>query len=128
MDRMKTDEEKIRDFFSEYLKDEKVEDSVQSLTNLRQLACSNSVEAFILSYTELLDANGSIQPQVVERICAARQDMARQDVNEVAETCREIYLQRQKAKVAAEHHAQSSTQLSTTQTLWQRVRGLWDRG
>eukprot|EP00803_Ostreobium_quekettii_P001056 evm.model.scf_1694.2 EVM.evm.TU.scf_1694.2 scf_1694:3751-7084(+) len=124
VERMKADEEEIVDFFSVHLKDDKVEGALSSLANLRQLACSNSVEAFILSYTSLLDANGATQPQVVERICAARKDMTREDVAEVAEQCKEIYLQRQKAMVA-EHHAHSVAPTTEAPTLWQRVKGLW---
>ena len=120
---MEADEDEIHDFFNKFVKTDKVYKLLQPLTNLRQLACSNSVEDFILSYTALLDASGTTQPQIVERICAARQDMTRQDVNDVVEQCKDIYMQRQKSKVA-EQHAQSMTQPTSKLTLWQRVKQL----
>lgn len=60
------------------MKKEKVEAIIQKLSNLRALACSSSIEDFVLSYLTILDSNPDTQPVIVERICNARQDIKRQ--------------------------------------------------
>lgn len=60
------------------MKKEKVESIIQKLSNLRALACSSSIEDFVLSYLTILDSNPNTQPVIVERICNARQDIKRQ--------------------------------------------------
>eukprot|EP00884_Botryococcus_braunii_P015581 jgi/Botrbrau1/2706/Bobra.0203s0048.1 len=84
-------------FFERFCPKEKVNKAAQPLEDLREVAGSDSVEAFVLSYTALLQAAPAIIPSLLEKIVAGRTDLTKADVREVMEQCRDVYLQRQKA-------------------------------
>lgn len=55
----------------------------QALVDLKVLAASDSVEAFVLSYSSLLEGAPGVTPALLERLVTARPDIARTDVKEV---------------------------------------------
>eukprot|EP00210_Caulerpa_lentillifera_P007726 g7372.t1 len=94
--RMKQDEVAICEFFRSIMNSKKVEKQVQALSDLRRLACADSVEGFVLTYHSILDTNPEINPSIVEKVCIARQDITRADTNEIIEQCRALYTQKVK--------------------------------
>mmetsp|Transcript_19085 Transcript_19085/g.53180 ORF Transcript_19085/g.53180 Transcript_19085/m.53180 type:complete len:779 (+) Transcript_19085:187-2523(+) len=89
---MEEDEEIFSTCFFRYLKEDKVCQVVQELSDMRDLVSSDSVEAYVLSYTNLLQVNTSLTPAQLEKLMQARTDMSKQDINEVMATCRDIYV------------------------------------
>jgi hypothetical protein len=45
---------------------------MQQMGDLRALASSDSVDSFVLSYSNILNVNSSITPNLVEKLCACR--------------------------------------------------------
>ncbi|GAY39615.1 hypothetical protein CUMW_045740 [Citrus unshiu] len=91
IERLRVDEEVITDFFREYISINKVENRVRILTDLRELASANSVDAFALIYTNILEHQPDCPPEVVERLVALRDGIPRKDAKEVLQECKEIY-------------------------------------
>lgn len=52
----------------------------QALVDLKVLAASDSVDAFVLSYSSLLEGAPGITPALLERLVTARPNIARTDV------------------------------------------------
>ena len=52
----------------------------QALVDLKVLAASDSVDAFVLSYSSLLEGAPGITPALLERLVTARPNRARTDV------------------------------------------------
>ncbi|XP_024038763.1 exocyst complex component SEC6 isoform X4 [Citrus clementina] len=93
IERMREDEEAIIEAFREYVSVNKVESKVRVLTDMRELASANSVDAFALIYTNVLEHQpdcpvniykhpATIQPEVVERLVALREAIPRKDAKE----------------------------------------------
>ncbi|KAH9758017.1 exocyst complex component SEC6 [Citrus sinensis] len=92
--------------YIDHLLTQKVENRVRILTDLRELASANSVDAFALIYTNILEHQPDCPPEVVERLVALRDGIPRKDakegnvvknslivlvVNQVLQECKEIY-------------------------------------
>ncbi len=45
---------------------------IQQMQDLRALASSDSVDSFVLSYSNILNVNSAITPNLVEKLCACR--------------------------------------------------------
>ncbi|OAE20162.1 hypothetical protein AXG93_3818s1610 [Marchantia polymorpha subsp. ruderalis] len=91
LDRLKMDEEVLSDFFKEIINVAKVEKRVQPLAELRELASAESVDAFALAYTNLLQNHPDCPPEVVEKLVALREGIPRKDAREVVAECKEVY-------------------------------------
>lgn len=91
IERMKLDEEFLMDFFREYISVSKVENRVRVLSDLRELASSESPDSFTLVYTNILDHQPDCPPEVVEKIVSLREGIPRKDAKEVVQECKEIY-------------------------------------
>ncbi|KAH9692259.1 exocyst complex component SEC6 [Citrus sinensis] len=80
--------------FIDHLLSQKVESKVRVLTDMRELASANSVDAFALIYTNVLEHQPDCPPEVVERLVALREAIPRKDAKEVCsivQECKEIY-------------------------------------
>ncbi|EFJ12004.1 hypothetical protein SELMODRAFT_269181 [Selaginella moellendorffii] len=91
LERMKVDEEILADFFREYISPAKAAKRVQPLAEFRDLASAESLEAFTLAYTNMLQNHPDCPPEVVEKILALREGIPRKDVREVFQSCKDIY-------------------------------------
>ncbi|KDO83989.1 hypothetical protein CISIN_1g0045932mg, partial [Citrus sinensis] len=91
IERMREDEEAIIEAFREYVSVNKVESKVRVLTDMRELASANSVDAFALIYTNVLEHQPDCPPEVVERLVALREAIPRKDAKEIVQECKEIY-------------------------------------
>eukprot|EP00249_Psilotum_nudum_P022154 c28394_g1_i1 orf=59-2332(+) len=91
LERMRLDEEVLTEFFKEYMNPAKVEKRVQPLGELRELASSESVDAFTLSYTNLLQNHPDCPPEIVEKLVALREGIPRKDAREVVQECKDVY-------------------------------------
>ncbi|KAH9758037.1 exocyst complex component SEC6 [Citrus sinensis] len=77
--------------FIDHLLSQKVESKVRVLTDMRELASANSVDAFALIYTNVLEHQPDCPPEVVERLVALREAIPRKDAKEIVQECKEIY-------------------------------------
>ncbi|KAL3339992.1 hypothetical protein AABB24_028552 [Solanum stoloniferum] len=91
IERMRLDEEVLMDFFREYISVSKVESRVRILSDLRELASSESPDTFTLVYTNILEQQPDCPPEVVEKIVSLREGIPRKDAKEVVQECKEIY-------------------------------------
>ncbi|KAL2649958.1 hypothetical protein R1flu_018086 [Riccia fluitans] len=91
LERLKMDEEVLSDFFKEIINVAKVEKRVQPLYELRELASAESVDAFTLAYTNLLQNHPDCPPEVVEKLVSLREGIPKKDAREVVAECREVY-------------------------------------
>ncbi|XP_074340344.1 exocyst complex component SEC6-like [Apium graveolens] len=91
IERMGLDEELISEFFRDYITASKVEKRVRALTELRDLASSESPDSFTLVYTNILETQPDCPPDVVEKIVGLREGIPRKDAKEVVQECKEIY-------------------------------------
>ncbi|XP_059279878.1 exocyst complex component SEC6 [Lycium ferocissimum] len=91
IERMRLDEEVLMDFFREYISVSKVENRVRILSDLRELASSESPDSFTLVYTNILEQQPDCPPEVVEKIVSLREGIPRKDAKEVVQECKEIY-------------------------------------
>lgn len=91
IERMRLDEEFLMDFFREYISISKVENRVRILSDLRELASSESPDSFTLVYTNILEQQPDCPPEVVEKIVSLREGIPRKDAKEVVQECKEIY-------------------------------------
>ncbi|XP_060198749.1 exocyst complex component SEC6 [Lycium barbarum] len=91
IERMRLDEEVLMDFFREYISVSKVENRVRILSDLRELASSESPDIFTLVYTNILEQQPDCPPEVVEKIVSLREGIPRKDAKEVVQECKEIY-------------------------------------
>lgn len=91
IERMRLDEEVLMDFFREYISVAKVESRVRILSDLRELASSESPDTFTLVYTNILEQQPDCPPEVVEKIVSLREGIPRKDAKEVVQECKEIY-------------------------------------
>ncbi|MCO5593047.1 hypothetical protein L7F22_047052 [Adiantum nelumboides] len=89
--RMQVDEEVLSEFFRDYTNPVKVEKRVQPLSDLRYVASAESLDAFTLAYTTLLQNQPDCPPEVVEKILQIRENIPKSDAREVVQECREIY-------------------------------------
>ncbi|MCO5584340.1 hypothetical protein L7F22_038264 [Adiantum nelumboides] len=89
--RMQVDEEVLSEFFRDYSNPVKVEKRVQPLSDLRYVASAESLDAFTLAYTTLLQNHPDCPPEVVEKILQIRENIPKSDAREVVQECREIY-------------------------------------
>lgn len=91
IERMRLDEEVLLDFFREYISISKVESRVRILSDLRELASSESPDSFTLVYTNILEQQPDCPPEVVDKIVSLREGIPRKDAKEVVQECKEIY-------------------------------------
>ncbi|KAG9157592.1 hypothetical protein Leryth_023891 [Lithospermum erythrorhizon] len=91
IERMRLDEEVIMDFFREYISVSKVESRIRTMSDLRELASSESPDSFTLVYTNILEFQPDCPPEVVEKIVGLREGIPRKDAKEVIQECKEIY-------------------------------------
>lgn len=82
------------------LKPERVVKYLQQLQDLRELMSADSLESFVLCYSNMLEVV-SLPPEVLQKVVAQRPDMSRSDAAEVISQCKEIYKQRAKRDAAA---------------------------
>ncbi|KAK9827315.1 hypothetical protein WJX81_003676 [Elliptochloris bilobata] len=89
LEAIQRDHDEISKFFEAFCSKERVVKSTQALEDLKELAASDSVDTFVLSYTSLLQVAPGITPTLLERIVAARTDLTKADIKEVMEhvTC-----------------------------------------
>ncbi|KAF9613927.1 hypothetical protein IFM89_013174 [Coptis chinensis] len=114
IERMRLDEEVLMDFFREYINVsnifgmlfttsyatfavffmnlvQKVENRVQILSDLRELASAESLDTFTLIYTNILEHQPDCPHEVVEKLVGLREGIPRKDAKEVVQECKEIY-------------------------------------
>jgi exocyst complex component 3 len=91
LERLKVDEEVLGEFFRDVLNPAKVDKRVQPLAEIRELASAESVDAFTLAYTNLLQNHPDCPPEVVEKLVALREGIPRKDAKEVVAECQEVY-------------------------------------
>ncbi|BDA50552.1 Exocyst complex component 3 [Coccomyxa sp. Obi] len=93
---LQRDYDLICDFFEKHCIKEKVTKVCQPLDDLRDVASSDSVDTFVLSYTSLLQSAPGITPALLERIVASRPDLTKADIKEVIDQCRDVHATRQR--------------------------------
>eukprot|EP00887_Chlorella_sp_A99_P000004 scaffold16.g4.t1 len=97
--RVRRDDARLREFFARFTKPEKVARECQVLTDISEFLASDSVEAFVLSYSTLLQSSPGITPTLLANLLNARAStdkaMTKADVREILEQCREVYADRQ---------------------------------
>ncbi|GMH23376.1 hypothetical protein Nepgr_025219 [Nepenthes gracilis] len=91
IERMRLDEEVLIEFFREFISVSKVESRVRILSDLRELASAESLDAFTLVYTNILEHQPDCPPDVVEKLVAVREGIPRKDAKEVVQECKDIY-------------------------------------
>ncbi|KAK1393051.1 exocyst complex component SEC6 [Heracleum sosnowskyi] len=91
IERMGLDEELLSEFFREYITASKAENRLRALTEIRDLASSESPDSFTLVYTNILETQPDCPPDVVEKIVGLREGIPRKDAKEVIQECKEIY-------------------------------------
>uniref|UniRef100_A0A7N0TUC4 Exocyst complex component Sec6 n=1 Tax=Kalanchoe fedtschenkoi TaxID=63787 RepID=A0A7N0TUC4_KALFE len=91
IERMRSDEEVLMDFFREYISVSKVESRVRILSDLRELASAESLDTFTLIYTNILEHQPDCPPEVVEKLVGLREGIPRKDAKEVVQECKEIF-------------------------------------
>ncbi|CAL1400569.1 unnamed protein product [Linum trigynum] len=91
IERMRLDEEAIMDLFNKYISAFKVENRIRIMSDLRELASAESLDAFTLVYTRILEHQPDCPPDVVEKIIGLREGIPREDAKEVVQECKEIY-------------------------------------
>ncbi|CAI0474972.1 unnamed protein product [Linum tenue] len=91
IERMRLDEEAIMDLFHKYISAFKVENRIRIMSDLRELASAESLDAFTLVYTRILEHQPDCPPDVVEKIIGLREGIPREDAKEVVQECKEIY-------------------------------------
>ena len=132
IEQMQRDEAQLSAFFTQLMSAEKVAPHIQILSNMRQLACADSVDAFVFAYLSILDVSPETAPSLVEKVCSARPDITRIDANEINEQCRELFHQKQSKRqqqTQSENNAvtseSSASYLSEVRTnLWNKFMGL----
>eukprot|EP00245_Coleochaete_scutata_P006821 TRINITY_DN21604_c0_g1_i1.p1 TRINITY_DN21604_c0_g1~~TRINITY_DN21604_c0_g1_i1.p1 ORF type:complete len:745 (-),score=193.89 TRINITY_DN21604_c0_g1_i1:256-2490(-) len=93
LERMRMDEQLLMEFFREHVNPTKVEKRVQPLAELRDLAGGDSVEAFLITYTQILQSHPDCPPEVVEKVVKLREGIPHKEGKEVVQQCREAYTQ-----------------------------------
>ncbi|KAL0801575.1 hypothetical protein Bca101_056751 [Brassica carinata] len=91
IERMRLDEEVLMDFFREYISASKVESRLRIMSDLRELASAESLDAFTLVYSNILEHQPDCPADVVEKLVGLREGIPRKDTKEVVQECREIY-------------------------------------
>ncbi|KAF3523643.1 hypothetical protein F2Q69_00051428 [Brassica cretica] len=112
IERMRLDEEVLMDFFREYISASKVESRLRIMSDLRELASAESLDAFTLVYSNILEhqpdcpaevveklvglregipRKDTKEAEVVEKLVGLREGIPRKDTKEVVQECREIY-------------------------------------
>ncbi|CAM6002290.1 unnamed protein product [Sphagnum balticum] len=91
LERLKVDEEVLGEFFRDIISPAKVDKRLQALAEIRELASAESVDAFTLAYTNLLQSHPDCPPEVVEKLVALREGIPRKDAKEVVAECQEVY-------------------------------------
>ena len=132
IEQMQRDEAQLSAFFAQLMSVEKVAPHIQILSNMRQLACADSVEGFVFAYLSILDVSPETAPSLVEKVCSARPDITRIDANEINEQCRELFHQKQSKRqqqTQSENNVasreSSASYLSEVRTnLWNKFMGL----
>ncbi|XP_028757903.1 exocyst complex component SEC6-like [Neltuma alba] len=69
----------------------KVESRLRILSDLRELASAESLDAFSLIYSNILEHQPDCPAEVVEKLVGMREDITRKDAKEVVQVCKEIY-------------------------------------
>ncbi|WPT17612.1 Exocyst complex component SEC6 [Picochlorum sp. SENEW3] len=91
---LKRDTDAIREYFNRYLPSDVVENECQILADVGDFLASDSVEAFVLSYSALLE-QAPLSPMLLVGILNARvasqHDMTKADAREVLASCRETF-------------------------------------
>ncbi|CAH2066807.1 unnamed protein product [Thlaspi arvense] len=91
IERMRLDEEVLMDFFREYISASKVESRIRIMSDLRELASAESLDAFTLVYSNILEHQPDCPAEVVEKLVGLREGIPRKDTKEVVQECKEIY-------------------------------------
>ncbi|AEE35236.1 unnamed protein product [Arabidopsis thaliana] len=91
IERMRLDEEVLMDFFREYISASKVESRIRIMSDLRELASAESLDAFTLVYSNILEHQPDCPAEVVEKLVSLREGIPRKDTKEVVQECKEIY-------------------------------------
>nr|TKW22758.1 hypothetical protein SEVIR_4G249200v2 [Setaria viridis] len=91
IERMRLDEEVLKDFFTEHINVTNVESRVKVLADVRELASAESLESFVLTYTIILHHQPDCPPEVVKKLVALREGISRSEANEVVQECKEVY-------------------------------------
>eukprot|EP00899_Mesostigma_viride_P002764 jgi/Mesvir1/12489/Mv08103-RA.2 len=112
--RMEQDEAAFGLFFESYVARDVMERKMQPVNDLRELASSDSVESFVLSFNSILQNSPGANINYVSRVLALRMDMSKADRNEVLEQCKEIY----------NSHLASTKGQPTNETFFSAVREL----
>ncbi|RID55111.1 hypothetical protein BRARA_G02391 [Brassica rapa] len=91
IERMRLDEEVLMDFFREYISASKVESRIRIMSDLRELASAESLDAFTLVYSNILEHQPDCPAEVVEKLVGLREGIPKKDTKEVVQECKEIY-------------------------------------
>ncbi|XP_028757898.1 exocyst complex component SEC6-like [Neltuma alba] len=91
IERMRLDEEVIMSFYRKHTSVFKVESRLRILSDLRELASAESLDAFSLIYSNILEHQPDCPAEVVEKLVGMREDITRKDAKEVVQVCKEIY-------------------------------------
>lgn len=109
---LRRDSVKLVAFFGSHMSRETVTMECQPLSDICEFLASDSIEAFVLSYTTLLESAPGITPALISNLLQARvasdADMTKADAKEILEACREVYAARP-AIFAASNTAKSRT-------------------
>ncbi|CAI5536889.1 unnamed protein product [Closterium sp. Naga37s-1] len=93
INQMSKDEDSIREYFQEYISQQKLDKRVQPLADLRSLAASDDAETFTLNYTQLLSNTPDCPPEVVDKVVNLREGIPKKAAKEVVQECREMWEQ-----------------------------------
>mmetsp|Transcript_30706 Transcript_30706/g.68015 ORF Transcript_30706/g.68015 Transcript_30706/m.68015 type:complete len:793 (+) Transcript_30706:137-2515(+) len=99
--RLRDDEELVGEYYTDFMKAEKLAKYVDMLANIREVLSSTDVGTVVLAYSNMVQVYPSFELQSLQRIIDAR-DMPKKEAKEVMAQCREIWKERSAAVAAAE--------------------------
>ncbi len=95
---LRRDAAKVAAFYGRFLPPEAARRAAQPLADVCEFLASDSEEAFVLSYTALLQSAPGVTPALLANLLAARvaadAEMTRADGREILEACRQVYASR----------------------------------
>ncbi|KAK9072166.1 hypothetical protein SSX86_008598 [Deinandra increscens subsp. villosa] len=91
IERMRLDEEVLMNFFRKFTSVHNVENRLQILTDLRDLALAESPDTFTLVYKHILEHQPDCPPDVIEKLVGLHEGIPRKDAKEIVRGCKEIY-------------------------------------
>ena len=119
INRMEADSSLLRDFFPNYISLGIIEKSMSPLDSLRELVAAEDFGDVIMSYTLILQAKPTFQPQHVETLLASRSDINKKERAELLQQCDERW---QSSLVDTSHISPPSTEITDQKSIYRKTK------